>query len=124
MAATFAVPSPKSSILQNPLASREPNTGFVTGLPLKGLCLKLKPRKNRGGSDVNFVVSAAASTVSGDGGGGGRFYFNFTGFPFPLGPFLNRRTNRYEVSFVIGTITLYLRWVLLFIYLNILNSPG
>jgi hypothetical protein len=27
----------------------------------------------------------------------GRFYFNFTGFPFPLGPFLQRRTIRKEV---------------------------
>ncbi|CAI9777408.1 unnamed protein product [Fraxinus pennsylvanica] len=125
MAATFAVPAPKSSILENPLASRELNTGFVSGLPLKGLCFQLKPRKNRGGNDVTLVVSAASSTVSGsDGGGGGRFYFNFTGFPFPLGPFLNRRTIRYEVSFVIGTIPLRLRCVLLLIYLNILNSLG
>jgi hypothetical protein len=27
----------------------------------------------------------------------GRFYFNVTGFPFPLGPFLQRRTIRKEV---------------------------
>lgn len=27
----------------------------------------------------------------------GRFYLNFTGFPFPLGPFLNRRTIRKEI---------------------------
>lgn len=33
-----------------------------------------------------------------DGGGKGRrFYLNFTGFPFPLGPFFNRRTIRTEV---------------------------
>lgn len=31
-------------------------------------------------------------------GGPERFYFNFTGFPFPLGPFLNRRTIRTEVT--------------------------
>lgn len=106
MAATFAVPSPKSSILQKPLASREPNNGFVSGLPLKGLCFQLKPRKKRGGNDVTLVVSAASSTVSGgDGGGGGRFYFNFTGFPFPLGPFLNRRTIRYEA--VKGSVWLF-----------------
>ena len=28
---------------------------------------------------------------------GSRFYFNFTGFPFPLGPFFERRTVRNEV---------------------------
>lgn len=28
----------------------------------------------------------------------GRFYFNVTGFPFPLGPFLQRRTIRKEVE--------------------------
>ena len=28
----------------------------------------------------------------------GRFYWNITGFPFPLGPLLTRRTVRYEVS--------------------------
>lgn len=27
----------------------------------------------------------------------GRFYFNVTGFPFPLGPFFRRRTIRKEV---------------------------
>lgn len=39
------------------------------------------------------VASAAASSGS---RGAGRFYLNFTGFPFPLGPFLNRRTIRTE----------------------------
>lgn len=29
----------------------------------------------------------------------GRFYWNITGFPFPLGPLLSRRTIRYEVSY-------------------------
>ena len=28
----------------------------------------------------------------------GRFYWNITGFPFPLGPLLKRRTIRYEVK--------------------------
>jgi hypothetical protein len=28
---------------------------------------------------------------------GSRFYFNFTGFPFPLGPFFERKTVRTEV---------------------------
>lgn len=28
----------------------------------------------------------------------GQFYFNFTGFPFPLGPYFTRRTVRNEAS--------------------------
>ena len=42
-----------------------------------------------------LAVSAAAGA---EAGGSERFYFNFTGFPFPLGPFLNRRTIRTEVT--------------------------
>lgn len=30
---------------------------------------------------------------------GSKAYFNFTGFPFPLGPFFERQTLRFEVSF-------------------------
>lgn len=29
-----------------------------------------------------------------------RAYFNFTGFPFPLGPYLERKTIRYEVVYI------------------------
>jgi hypothetical protein len=29
---------------------------------------------------------------------GSKSYFNFTGFPFPLGPFFERQTLRFEVS--------------------------
>jgi hypothetical protein len=35
---------------------------------------------------------------SAEGKKGSRFYFNFTGFPFPLGPFFERRTVRNEVG--------------------------
>ncbi|KAI4389269.1 hypothetical protein MLD38_001509 [Melastoma candidum] len=42
---------------------------------------------------VGTVITAAAAERSGRGG---RFYLNVTGFPFPLGPFLNRRTIRKE----------------------------
>jgi len=45
-----------------------------------------------------LAVSASAG-VEAETSGSGRFYFNFTGFPFPLGPFLNRRTIRTEVTF-------------------------
>uniref|UniRef100_A0A0D9WIJ6 Uncharacterized protein n=1 Tax=Leersia perrieri TaxID=77586 RepID=A0A0D9WIJ6_9ORYZ len=54
------------------------------------------------------VVAASSTeteTTSARGGGGERFYFNFTGFPFPLGPFLNRRTIRTEA--VKGRIWLF-----------------
>lgn len=43
---------------------------------------------------IGLVVASAAA--SSDSRGAGRFYLNFTGFPFPLGPFLNRRTIRTE----------------------------
>ncbi|XP_047959900.1 uncharacterized protein LOC125205130 [Salvia hispanica] len=85
-AAAFAVPLPKSS----QLASRELNSAFLSCSPLKGLCIQTKSRRSKNRSEPSLVVSAAA------GGGEGRFYFNFTGFPFPLGPFLNRQTLRYE----------------------------
>lgn len=41
----------------------------------------------------DLVVAASVES-----GGAERFYLNFTGFPFPLGPFLNRRTIRTEVA--------------------------
>lgn len=41
--------------------------------------------------------SDEASTRSGRKGRGSRFYFNLTGFPFPLGPFWERKTVRNEV---------------------------
>ncbi|GFQ01449.1 hypothetical protein PHJA_002288800 [Phtheirospermum japonicum] len=84
MAAAITVPSPKPSSL----ASRELKCSFLSGSPLRGLCVELKPIRSIHRKEVSLVVAAAS--------GGGRFYFNFTGFPFPLGPFLNRRTIRYE----------------------------
>ncbi|GJM89039.1 hypothetical protein PR202_ga05635 [Eleusine coracana subsp. coracana] len=52
-------------------------------------------------------LAVAASAVAEEEAAGGpeRFYFNFTGFPFPLGPFLNRRTIRTEA--VKGSIWLF-----------------
>jgi hypothetical protein len=46
----------------------------------------------------HLAVSAGADEAAAVRGGPERFYFNFTGFPFPLGPFLNRRTIRTEVT--------------------------
>ncbi|KAL8471671.1 hypothetical protein ACS0TY_029070 [Phlomoides rotata] len=95
MAAAVAVSLPKSS----PAASRELNHSFLSGSPLKGLLFQVKPRISKDRNQSSLVVSA------GEAKGGGRFYFNFTGFPFPLGPFLNRRTLRYEA--VKGAIWLF-----------------
>lgn len=86
MVAAIAVPSPKYSVLP----FRELNSSFVSASPLKTLPFPVKSDWRRSRNEVRLVVAAASSR--------GRFYFNFTGFPFPLGPFLNRRTIRYEVS--------------------------
>eukprot|EP00250_Pteridium_aquilinum_P000421 c10462_g1_i1 orf=147-1571(+) len=47
---------------------------------------------------ASLSVSALVSSSKGSEGRPGRFYFNITGFPFPLGPFLERRTIRKEVD--------------------------
>lgn len=98
--AAITVSSPKSAILQNPIPLREPSSSFLGG-SLKGLCLQLKPR-NKNRDATSLVVASAKPTttesISSSRSGGDRFYINFTGFPFPLGPFLNRSTTRTEVS--------------------------
>ena len=99
MVASIAVPSPKSTILQkqNPFYLRDPNCSFLGG-SLKGLCLQLKPTNKRRDA-ITLVLPSASITTTTTTNRRGRFYFNFTGFPFPLGPFLNRRTIRTEVCF-------------------------
>ncbi|XP_050227881.1 uncharacterized protein LOC126677355 [Mercurialis annua] len=104
MVAAITVSSPKSSILQNPISLKE--SGFLGG-SLKGFSLPLKPRSKTRDS-LNLVVAASNSnstTTDSDSSSAGRFYLNFTGFPFPLGPFLNRRTIRTEA--VKGSIWLF-----------------
>ncbi|OQU78285.1 hypothetical protein SORBI_3009G194500 [Sorghum bicolor] len=59
------------------------------------------PRSRR----PRLAVCASAGVETETTSGSGRFYFNFTGFPFPLGPFLNRRTIRTEA--VKGSIWLF-----------------
>ncbi|KAH0985009.1 hypothetical protein GBA52_012186 [Prunus armeniaca] len=105
--AAIAVASPKSAILQNPISLREPSWSPFGG-SLKGLCLQLKPRNKNKENAINLVVASTNSTNSANTSrsrGGGRFYINFTGFPFPLGPFLNRSTTRTEA--VKGCIWLF-----------------
>ncbi|KAF6171736.1 hypothetical protein GIB67_007257 [Kingdonia uniflora] len=92
MVENIAVSLPKSSILQNCCPYKNTNYNFNGGF-LKGFCLELKPRSKR--KDFNSLVVASSSNDS-SSNGGGRFYFNVTGFPFPLGPFLNRSTVRTE----------------------------
>lgn len=100
MAAAISVFSPKSTTaLQRLDLLKQPNFKFLSGSPSEGFSLNLKPG---GGSKAKefpgLVVSASAgtTTTATAGGGSGRLYVNFTGFPFPLGPFLNRRTIRTE----------------------------
>lgn len=118
MVATVAVPSPKSSILQkqNPVSLRDPNCSFLGGSSLK----QLKPRNKRRDADhaISLVVPSASlatntPTTTTTTNRGGRFYFNFTGFPFPLGPFLNRSTIRTEVCFFAFNFNLFILMFLL-----------
>lgn len=102
MAAAVALSSPKSSILQKPTSFRDKGSSFLGG-QLKGHFLELKPatggRSKSRGIATSLVVTSAATEDAAVSTKTGRFYLNFTGFPFPLGPFLNRRTIRTEVSF-------------------------
>jgi hypothetical protein len=52
----------------------------------------------RGRPRLSVSASATDDTSGGSASSSSRFYFNITGFPFPLGPFLNRRTIRTEVD--------------------------
>lgn len=104
----MAVHSPKSTVMQSPSSLKELNSSFICGSPLKSLSLQMQPRRSSGRHGVSLVITSAGtgssgtkSVKNGGDGGGGRFYLNFTGFPFPLGPFLNRRTIRTEVHICI-----------------------
>ncbi|KAL5726013.1 hypothetical protein ACHQM5_009086 [Ranunculus cassubicifolius] len=88
MVAATAITFPKSNIFNNPHTFKHSNSSFL-GEPLKGFCLQLNPTKKRN-KFLNLIVNTASSS------NGSRFYINITGFPFPLGPFLNRGTTRTE----------------------------
>ncbi|KAI5442878.1 hypothetical protein KIW84_011778 [Lathyrus oleraceus] len=104
MVATISVSSPNSTLLKNPIYLKDSSSNFVGG-SLKGLCLNLKPRQQRRDS-INFVAASSSTAPSATtSNSNGRFYFNITGFPFPLGPFLNRLTIRTEA--VKGSIWLF-----------------
>nr|AJW87636.1 VG1a [Brassica oleracea var. italica] len=97
-AAAMAVHLPKhSSFLTKPKHPSDQNSNFLGGSLKFGRSMSLN-RKTKGP-----VMVSAASTVEGDRSK--QFYINFTGFPFPLGPFLNRRTIRTEA--VKGSIWMF-----------------
>ncbi|XP_016461951.1 uncharacterized protein LOC107785218 [Nicotiana tabacum] len=100
VASSMAVASTKSTFFHCASSSREFGSNFSSGVPIKSLNFQLKSRRSKARNDVCLVVSATgAGKISEESNdvSGGRFYLNFTGFPFPLGPFLNRRTIRTEV---------------------------
>ncbi|XP_077211460.1 lysine-tRNA ligase [Tasmannia lanceolata] len=99
MVAVIAVCHPKSDFLQSSLSCINQTSSFLGGF-LKDFSLQLKPRSRKKDFITLVVASASNSSTS-----NGRFYLNFTGFPFPLGPFLNRCTIRTEA--VKGCIWLF-----------------
>lgn len=70
----------------------------------KLLCTDVSQPYKQAAAASSFVMSggvvakAMAASTAVEEERPGRFYFNITGFPFPLGPFLERRTIRKEVE--------------------------
>lgn len=87
----------------SPQAAVAPTQQTVKGKTIKGT-KNATVRNTDTTRGVKQRGGKAAPAPSGDGassaprGSGSRAYFNFTGFPFPLGPFFERRTVRTEVS--------------------------
>nr|XP_009784414.1 PREDICTED: uncharacterized protein LOC104232827 isoform X3 [Nicotiana sylvestris] len=99
VASSMAVASTKSTFFHCASSSREFGSNFSSGVPIKSLNFQLKSRRTKARNDICLVVSATGTgkiSEESNDVSGGRFYLNFTGFPFPLGPFLNRRTIRTE----------------------------
>lgn len=92
--------SPNTAIIQKSLSFPSPTHQAFGGLSKRSnLDSKFAGRREKKKKEkrlVGGVVTASASESSIRSGGGGRFYINITGFPFPLGPFLNRSTARTE----------------------------
>ncbi|KAE9612631.1 hypothetical protein Lal_00005858 [Lupinus albus] len=110
MVAAIVVSSSSSILYHNPIYFGDPRSNFVGGF-LKGtatttLCFHLKPKQLQTRVLTNVVVASSINPTSvTTNNASSRFYFNFTGFPFPLGPFLNRITIRTEA--VKGQIWLF-----------------
>ncbi|KAI3794014.1 hypothetical protein L1987_36639 [Smallanthus sonchifolius] len=98
LSVTISVLSPKSTtIVQSIDLFKQPNSKFLNGCPLEAFSLNFKAAgKCKSKGFPSLVVSASAGSSTTTTSAGGTLYVNFTGFPFPLGPFLNRRTIRTE----------------------------
>ncbi|XP_020578668.1 uncharacterized protein LOC110023538 [Phalaenopsis equestris] len=81
---------PRSIFGQKSVQLLSLNSHFLGGVSKK---IKFDEKTVSRRRDLGGLVVASANSGA---GGAGRFYINFTGFPFPLGPFLNRRTIRTE----------------------------
>lgn len=94
MVADISLTCPKPCLYRNPIS----NSSFF-GKSFKGFGLQVRPSKiERKKKELVQLMVTAASASTSAGSPGDRFYFNITGFPFPLGPFLNRSTIRTEAS--------------------------
>jgi len=116
MAAIAAAISSNTAFKQNPLSVSSTTNRFLGGFSKKFNFDQKFGGKKR---DLTGLVVASA-TESSIRSGGGRFYFNFTGFPFPLGPFLNRRTIRTEVSGI--PMLLFLLFILILLELFLMHG--
>lgn len=83
---------PKSDLVQSRQFLGRPTCHSLGGF-LTGFCVQQQPNCRR--RDLASLVVSSASSGS-TSINNERFYLNFTGFPFPLGPFLNRCTIRTE----------------------------
>ncbi|KAJ6843291.1 uncharacterized protein M6B38_297230 [Iris pallida] len=93
-AAISAAISPNTAIVQKNLSFPSSAYQVLGGFSKRSnLDSKFVGRREKKKGLVGVVVASASErSITGRG----RFYINFTGFPFPLGPFLNRSTTRTE----------------------------
>ncbi|XP_073004838.1 uncharacterized protein [Typha latifolia] len=102
MAAAIA----SASLPNTTLSSNFLSFGALTHQSSGGFCKRFLFESTPGRRRRDSIGLVVASATSSSGRGGSeRFYLNFTGFPFPLGPFLERRTTRTEA--VKGCIWLF-----------------
>ncbi|KAF9593130.1 hypothetical protein IFM89_020340 [Coptis chinensis] len=95
MVATTAISFAKSCIVHNSHTFKHSNTSFL-GESLKGaFCVQLETI-SRKKEYAKYIAASTGNSTTTRGSNGSRFYINITGFPFPLGPFLNRSTLRTE----------------------------
>eukprot|EP00879_Flechtneria_rotunda_P019588 GHRR01020581.1.p1 GENE.GHRR01020581.1~~GHRR01020581.1.p1 ORF type:complete len:394 (+),score=84.45 GHRR01020581.1:401-1582(+) len=89
---------PQTSIKGNAKTQRGQagtNKRTLSGMTLSGKTLSGKTQSGR--QTVPGTQSSRQQRAEEADRKGSRFYFNITGFPFPIGPFFNRRTIRNEI---------------------------